>query len=199
MKKAIFLFSIIGILSSCSGDTKEKNSENSVIIEGVALPRVLYQGDTALVLNGGGVRSALFIKVYVGGLYLLDKTHNGEEIVNADKPSIIRMAIISHAFTSKMMSRAVRNKCEESAEGNIAPFQSRLNLLCGILDTVTVNKGDVLDLWYTPNEGISFYRNGKDQNILVKGLDFKQLLFKNWLSETHPAGESLRKGMLGLE
>lgn len=200
MKNTFTLIILFAFLSSC-GTKKQSESESSsfVTIEGVELPTKLNQGDTELVLNGAGVRSKFYIKVYVGGLYLPAKTHNAEEIINNDEPSIIRMVAVSRAFTNKKMSETVREKFTESAEGNVEPYQSRIDLLCSMLDTATFNKGDYCDIWYVPNEGIKVFRNGSDLNILVKGLDFKQMLFTNWLSEEHPADMDLRKGMLGLK
>lgn len=198
MKKAIYLIFLVSVIASCSNDTKVENKEQ-ITIEGVDLPKTLINGESELILNGAGVRSKLFIKVYVGGLYLPEETNDSDEIINADVPSIIRMVAVTRAFTSKIMSKTVREKFEESAEGNIEPYKTRIDLLCGMLDTASFQKGDVCDLMYTPNEGIRVYRNGADLNVLVSGLDFKQVFYKNWLSKTLPADESLRQGMLGLK
>lgn len=46
--------------------------DNSVHIEGASAP---------LVLNGAGVRSKLFIKIYVGTLYLPSKSQSVPEIL----------------------------------------------------------------------------------------------------------------------
>ena len=199
MKKIAHFILVVTLLSSCSNDTGEVKEEidNSITIEGVKLPGALSQGDTELFLNGGGVRKKLFVKVYVGGLYLPEKSHNPEDIIADDVPSIIRMEAISIFFTSKRMADEVRRKFVESTKGNMAPLQSRVDILCEILAASSIKKGDRCDIWYTPGEGIRLFKNGEDLKVLLSGLDFKQALFSNLLSDT-PADESLKQGLLGL-
>lgn len=198
MKNIIYILLAMLVFTSCGGENKIK-TDDFVTIEGVDLPVTLSQGGQEFVLNGAGVRSKFFMKVYVGGLYLSAKTKDAEHIIDADEPSLVRMVAISRAFTNKRMSETVREKFEESAKGNITPYQSRIDLLCGMIDTLSFKKEDYCDFMYIPNEGIRVFKNGKDLNVLVTGLDFKQVIYKNWLSEISPADESLRKGMLGID
>ncbi len=201
MKKVVYSFLIVGIFASCGrNETKEENKTNEeehITIDGVNLPTKLSQGTSQLVLNGGGIRSYLFIKVYVAGLYLPAKNYNAEEIVAADEPQIIRMHAVSRAFTSERMANTVRKQFEKSNPGQTAKLQTRIDMLCNRLAEETIQKGDECDIWYTPDEGIRFFKNGKDINILISGLDFKQALWGNWLSN-NPADENLKKGLLGL-
>lgn len=200
MKRVFYSFLVLGVLASCSSDkTKEENTieEEHITIEGVDLPTKLKQDSTELVLNGGGTRTYLFIKVYVAGLYIPVKNHNANEIIEADEPSIIRLHILSRAFTSGMMASVVRSQFEKSNQGRIPELKSRIDILCNRLAEETIQKGDECDISYTPNEGIRFYKNGKDMNILLTGLDFKQAQLKNYLSDIC-AEEDLKKGMLGL-
>lgn len=201
MKKAIYSFALLIFLASC-GDNKTTEDvttveEEHVTIEGVNLPTKLYQGKTELVLNGYGVRSFLFIKVYVAGLYIPVKSHDPKEIIAADEPTIIRLHAISRAFTSERMANAVREQFEKSHPGQTAELKTRIDMMCNRLAEENIQKGDECDIWYTPNEGIRFFKNGKDINIQLTGLDFKQALWGNWLSDV-PAEEELKKAMLGL-
>ena len=200
MKKVIYSFLMLGVLASCGGDkTAEENmiEEEHVTVEGVNLPTSFSQDSTKLVLNGAGVRSYLFIKVYVAGLYLPTKNHNAEEIIEADEPSMIRMHAVSRAFTSERMANTVREQFEKSNKGHTAELQTRIDMLCNRLAEENIQKGDECDIRYTPNEGIRFFKNGKDINILLTGLDLKQALWRNYIGET-PADEDLKKGLLGL-
>lgn len=201
MKKIFYSFLVLGILSSCGGSTTEQEStkleEEHITVEGVDLPTILKKDSTDLILNGAGVRSYLFIKVYVGGLYLPAKNHNAEEIIEADEPSIIRLHAISRAFTSERMANTVREQFEKSNKGHTAELQTRIDILCNRLAEENIQKGDECDISYTPNEGIRFYKNGKDINIQLTGLDLKQALWRNFIGD-NPADEDLKKAFLGL-
>lgn len=200
MKKLIYSFMLVTALASCSSNTQEKpvgNPDDFVNIEGVNFPKEIKKGDTTLVLNGGGVRTFLFIKVYVGAIYLPEKSTNPDHIIEADEPQIIRLHAVSRAYTSARMASTVRDQFEKSNKGNTAPFQSRLDIMLEKLANEDIQVGDMLDIAYTPEEGLNFYKNGKSVNIQITGLDFKQALWRDWLSDS-PADESLKKGMLGL-
>lgn len=200
MKNIFYSFLVVGVLASCSGNKTEKENaieEEHVTIEGVNFPTKLKQDSTTLVLNGGGVRSYLFIKVYVAGLYLPAKNHNAQEIIEADEPSILRMHAVSRAFTSERMANTVREQFEKSNKGHTAELQTRIDMLCNRLAEENIQKGDECDIRYTPNEGIRFFKNGKDINIQLAGLDLKQALWRNFIGDT-PADEGLKKGLLGL-
>src|SRR5690606_11400456 len=59
-------------------------------LEGVTFPDRASVGGSELVLNGMGVRVAyVFVHVYVAGLYLPQKTHDGAAAVAADEPKRI--------------------------------------------------------------------------------------------------------------
>src|ERR1019366_1360468 len=191
----------IGVLTSCGGENKTNeealSGEEHVAIEGINFPTTLSNDTTKLVLNGGGVRTFLFIKIYVCGLYLPAKNHDAKSIMEADEPSTIRLHVVSRAFTSERMADVVRTQFEKSNPGRTAEFKTRIDMLCNRLAGEVIQKGDECDIQYTPNEGIRFFKNGKDINMLLSGLDFKQALWGNWLSN-NPADEEMKKGMLGL-
>ncbi len=201
MKKAIYSLIIAGLLASCGGKnntSKERVSgEEYKTIDGVDFPLTLKHDSTELVLNGVGVRTFLFVKVYVGGLYIHKKNYDAEVIIAEDEPAIIRLHAVSRAFTSERMAKTVREQFKKSNADQFEALRPRIDILCNRLAQETIEVGDECDLWYTPNEGLRFLKNGKDINILIPGLDFKQALFRNFISDI-PADEALKKGFLGL-
>lgn len=198
MKKIAYSFLILGLLASCGEPKKEaKGTEGEYItIEGVNFPPELSQNSTKLFLNGAGTHAFLFIKIYVAGLYIPTKNYNAEEIIAEDEPSIIRLHAVSRAFISGRLSAAVREQFKSNEE-HLEEFQTRMDIMCNRLAAEVIQVGDQLDIAYTPGEGVRFFKNGKDINMLIPGLDFKQALFRTFLSD-HPADEALKKAMLGL-
>jgi hypothetical protein len=184
-KKLLFLFSAILILTS-TGYAKE--------IAGANLPDSISAGNEVLVLNGAGVRTKYFIKAYVGGLYIKQKSGDAGAIINADEAMAIKLQIISKMITSKKMEESTREGFNNSTNGNTAPYKDRIDAFISTFkDSIQI--GDVYDIIYTPAEGTKVYKN-KELKSTAKGLDFKKVLFGIWLG-SKPADKDLKTGMLG--
>lgn len=164
-------------------------------IGGIAMPNVMKAGDQYLKMNGGGIREKLWIDLYVGVLYLENKTSDAEGIINMDEPMAIKMRIISGMVSNSKLEDAVREGMEKSTGGNMAPVEERMEKLIekGFADDVV--DGDIFDLIYMPGKGTTLQKNNKAL-VTVEGLDFKKALFGVWLCDD-PADENLKKKMLG--
>ena len=169
--------------------------EAQVTVSGVSLPATLKAGDTELTLNGGGVRRRFFMNMYVGGLYLQEKSSNAANIVAADRPMAVRLEIVSGMISSDNMSEAIRDGFQKSTGGNTRALQARIDEFIRVFSREEIGRGNVFELVYVPGTGVQTYKNGRLQNT-IQGLDFKRALFGIWLSDD-PADNSLKRGMLG--
>lgn len=145
------------------------------------------------VLNGAGVRSKFFLDVYIAALYLQKHSENAGEIISADEPMAIRLHIISGVITSKRMAESTRDGFVRSTNGNLAPIENDVEELIKAFKD-EINEGDVFDLVYEPETGVTVYKNGVAASN-VKGLAFKQALFGIWLSDD-PIQNSLKKALV---
>jgi len=196
-----------------------------VRVSGVTVPAKLGFSGTVRELNGAGTRVKYLMHVYVGALYLKEKSKDPKAIVNADKPMSVRLQIISAMLTNKVMELAIRDGFHRSLDGKDAPFKEHLDLICEVFSSEPTKIGDVYDIHYTPGVGVSASKNGKpfvftkmrstgqvksgDMKLLkqikhtkdgyeaIPGLDFKKALFGIWLSDD-PVDEDLKDAMLGL-
>ncbi len=171
-------------------------TEAQTTINGITLPAKIKQETTELVLNGGGVRTKVFFKLYVAGLYLPAKNKNGNEIAAADKATAIRLTITSGLVDSEKMSEAIREGFGKSMKGNTAPLKTQIDNFIGTFKKEEIKEGDTFELWYIPGTGVKAFKNGKLQTTVV-GLDFKKALFGIWLSDS-PVDDDLKEGLLGL-
>ena len=185
LKKLLLLCSVILIITSV-GYAKE--------IAGINMPDSIAAGKDTLVLNGAGIRTKFFIKAYVGGLYLKQKSGDANAIINADEPMAIKLHIISKLITSAKMKDATLEGFENSTNGNMAPYKDKIDTFIAVFkDNIKI--GDVYDLIYIPGEGTQVYKN-KELKSTAKGLDFKKVLFGIWLCNK-PADKGLKSLMLG--
>jgi hypothetical protein len=164
-------------------------------IGGANLPDSLMAGNTKLILNGAGLRKkAVFIKVYAGGLYLQGKSTEAEKIIAADEPMAIRMHFIYDGVSSEKLIGAWNEGFEKATGGNLAPIKKQIDAF-NALFTEEAKEGDIYDIVYTPDGGVSVTMKGVLKGT-IKGLDFKKALFAIWLGDD-PADSGLKKGMLG--
>ncbi|MBN2282254.1 MAG: chalcone isomerase family protein [Deltaproteobacteria bacterium] len=164
-------------------------------IAGIVMPETLTAGNAPLLLNGAGVRTKFFMDLYVGGLFLQEKSSDAEVIINADEPMAIRLHIISSMITSERMEEATREGFENATDGNTAPIQTEIeNFISVFKEKINVN--DVYDLVYAPGSGVEAYKN-ETLIATIPGLEFKKALFGIWLCDK-PAQKSLKKEMLGM-
>jgi hypothetical protein len=184
LKKLLVLCSVILMMSSV-GYAKE--------IGGVIMPETLAAGSDTLLLNGAGVRSKFFVKAYVCGLYLKNKSGDANAIINADEPMALRINIISKYISSDMMEEITREGFHNSTNGNTAPFKDKIDLFVATFSDNIRNK-DVYDIIYLPAEGLKVYKN-KVLKTTTKDLEFKKVLFGIWLGNK-PADRSLKNVML---
>ena len=171
------------------------NTYGQTEVGGVQLPNTLRESKQ-LKLNGGGIREKLWIDLYVGGLYLQQKSSDAQQIINADKPMAIYMEIVSTLITSENMIEAVKEGFQKSTNGNTKPLKSEIAAFQSAFSAPIVEK-DTYTILYTPGKGVLVSKN-KKHITTIKGLAFKRALFGIWLCD-EPADEDLKEGMLGLD
>lgn len=163
-------------------------------VAGVNIPLVFKSEESALILNGAGIREKYFMDLYVGALYLKTKLKDAQKIMDADESMCVKLHIVSGMITSEKMTSAVDEGFAKSAKSNLSALQSRIDQFKAVF-AAKINKGDVYDIVYDKSKGTLIYKNGKLAASLP-GLDFKKALFGIWLCN-EPADEGLKKKMLG--
>ncbi|UKN01025.1 chalcone isomerase family protein [Paracrocinitomix mangrovi] len=187
MKKFIALLSLV-LFFGFNGSAQTK-------IGGIVMPNVMKVDGEYLKMNGGGVREKYWIDLYVGVLYLENKSSDAEKIMSADEKMAIKLRIVSGMVSNSKLEDAVREGMEKSTKGNMEPYKARLEKLIKEGFGEDVEDGDIFDLVYVPGKGTSLIKNQKTL-VTVEGLDFKKAIFGVWLCD-EPAQESLKKKMLG--
>mgnify|MGYP003395697742 CR=1 FL=1 len=124
-------------------------------VEGVKLPGTVRAaaGGPELVLNGAGVRTRVFFKVYVGALYLQKKTGDAK-------------AVLSDAGAKR-----------------VAKLDPQVMQLEGIFNAVkAVKTGDTILLDFAPGTGTRVTVNGESRGV-IPGEEFSRALLRVWLGD----------------
>ncbi len=167
---------------------------NAEEIGGINMPASLQAGQTQLMLNGAGMRTKFFFDIYVGGLYLKEKSQDAKAVIETDEPMAIRLHIVSSMATSKKMEKAWREGFEKTTGGNIEPIKVQIEELISVFRE-EIKENDSYDMIYVPGKGVQVSKNNESRST-IGGLPFKKALFGIWLSDK-PAQKSLKKAMLG--
>lgn len=146
-------------------------------------------------LNGAGIRNRFFFDLYIAALYLPSQMNDAKEIVNKDEKMGIKLIILSSIISNAKMRSATKEGFEKALDGNTETLKEEIDTFMGVFKE-QIQKNDVFDFVYTPEIGVDIYKNGTYQKT-IKGLLFKQALFKIWLGD-NPVQKSLKAAMLGI-
>ena len=146
-------------------------------------------------LNGASAKKRAAHTIYVGGLYLQNKTHKLEEIIADNGPKRILLYCKTSSISPKTFINsfaqglAINNspKVISSLKHEIESFQSvwRLN---------PINQGDEIWIDYVPGEGTRVSING-DVKQTILGNAFYIAFLRAWLGK-YPVNKKLKEAML---
>ncbi len=172
--------------SAMAGDIKIAN---------ISLPSTAtLESGTALVLNGAGIRKKLFIKIYVGALYLEQKSNNPELIISSGQSSRVLMHFVYDGVSKKKITDAWTTGFEKnhSAE-ELIKLKPRIEKFNNMFADTRAD--DVILLDYLPGQGTIVSINNKQRGSIA-GDDFNKALMRIWLGK-HPVTTSLKDALLG--
>ncbi len=163
-------------------------------VAGVDVPEQANVAGETLVLNGAGIRKKFFVKVYVGALYLPEKTADAEQAISM--PGARRVTM--HFIYDEVEAEKLVNGWEEGFASNesaqsLVDLRSQLDRFNSFFETMKA--GDQIVFDYVPATGVEVMVKGVSKGT-IEGEDFMQALLRVWLGDK-PADKGLRKGMLG--
>lgn len=151
-----------------------------------------------LVLNGAGIRKKFLVKVYIGALYLGEKTRTADAVL-ADT-GVKRMSfILLREVSGKQILDGINEAIlPNNTEEEMKAIESRLFLFEKMFVPVhEIKKGEIVNLDYIPGLGTRVSVNGIDKGI-IEGADFYRSLLKIWVGKK-PVQSALKKSVLGEE
>ena len=164
-------------------------------VAGVRIEDKVKVGGSELVLNGAGVRSKFFVKVYVGALYVGQKAASAAAIY--DSAVTRRMAL---RMLRDVEADALHDALDEGLRNNHSPaeladLQGASEQLARLMKGIgKAREGDTIAIDFT-NEGVSVSLNGELRGRVAAPALSKALL-KVWLGD-RPADGALKKALLG--
>ena len=161
---------------------------------GVTLPETYTLNGQSLVLNGAGIRSKFFFKIYVGALYLATATDDAASALAEPGAKSMQMAMLYKEVDADKITEGWRSGFEANLPpGDLGRLTARLQRFNSLFPAL--HKGDHVYMDFVPGQGTRVTING-DLRGHIEGDDFFAALLQVWIGQ-HPADEDLKRGLLG--
>jgi chalcone isomerase-like protein len=170
-----------------------QDTSQTVVRDGVTLPRRIQAGGRELHLNGTATRKKFIVKVYVAGLYLPVRETDADKILAADEPRHLVMQFVHNVDKGKMCNawnEALANNTPDAS----AELKAQFETLCGYMEDI--RKGEQFVFSYLPGEGTHIEVKGVTKGT-IEGKPFADALFKAWIGPKPGPGEGFKKQLLG--
>ncbi|NOX91997.1 MAG: hypothetical protein GXP18_05985 [Gammaproteobacteria bacterium] len=165
-------------------------------VAGINVQEQITLANTPLKLNGVGVRSKFFFKIYVGALYLPQKTKDADMAINMDGPKRILMHFLYKEVEKEKLVEGWNDGFKNNhTRDQFETLKTKLEAFNKLF--VTVKRGDRIELDYLPETGTRVSINDQIKGS-ISGEAFYAALLRVWLGE-EPADSDLKDAMLGNE
>jgi hypothetical protein len=162
-------------------------------VAGVQFPDTVTAAGQTLKLNGAGIRTKFFVKVYAGGLYLAQPSGDADAVVAADEPKRVRMVFLRDVSKKQILDTYREGFQNNSAGPALQGLLAKLDRIAPAL--VDMRKGAEMFVTYVPGQGTTVASAGGSP-VTVEGKDFADAMFRNWFGP-RPADADLKKALLG--
>lgn len=165
-------------------------------IEGVRLEPGVRVGDTALQLNGAGVRSRFVIKAYVIGLYLGAPADSLEAAMAAPGAKRIEIVPLMSFSAEQFTEPLVKGMKKNLPPAEFEAMQPRIRAFVDDLTAVKeVRKSSRIALEWLPGRGTRALIDGQEVSRAVDGDDFYRALLAIWIGG-RPTQDDLKPQLL---
>jgi hypothetical protein len=163
-------------------------------VEDVLFPDVYIAKNVELKIRGTGLlRYMVFVKAYVGGLYLPENV--SADAVLSEVPKRLEVEYF-HAIKGKEFGPATRKMIAKNVDDlTFERLKPKIELYSLMYEDV--KPGDRYSLTYIPGKGTELALNGEPKGT-IEGSEFATALFSIWLGNK-PIDESFKQQILGLK
>lgn len=164
-------------------------------VAGVRVDEKVRVGGSELLLNGAGLRSKLFINLYVGALYVSQKSAQPAALLDTAAPRRMTLRLLRDIGADTLHGALEDGLHNNSGPAELAEIKAPAEQFGAMLKGFgKLKEGDTVALDFSA-EGVSVSLNGEMRGK-VAGPAFAKALLKVWLGDK-PADASLKKALLG--
>lgn len=166
-------------------------------VEGVKFEPTIQLGGQPLQLNGAGVRTRAFFKVYAAGLYVPQKANSASVLLGQKGPRRVAIGMLRNVDADTFVGALNDGLKANLSEQQMAGFKAQIDALNANIKAVgELKKGDLVNFDFSPEAGTRIYVNGQPRGAAIPGEGFYEAVLRIWIGDK-PADTDLKKGMLG--
>jgi len=165
-------------------------------VNGVEIPEQVVQpgSQQQLVLNGAGTREKFIFDIYVGALYLTEKSTDAAQILASTSPKRVSMDFLYSEISQKKMVNAWNEGFADNLSDDVlAALKSEINQFNSAFG-MTV-KGDSVVIDYL-GDGTTVVTINDEEKTRIASTGFQRALLSIWLGDS-PVDDDLKRAMLG--
>jgi long-chain acyl-CoA synthetase len=164
-------------------------------VAGVKVDDRISVAGSDLVLNGAGLRTKVFVKVYVGALYAGEKMNSPAALLDSTAPRRMTMRLMRDVDSDALYGALADGLKANNSEAEMAALKSQVDQFATIMKRIgNARTGDVVAIDFNA-EGVAVSFNGEARGR-VAGAPFAKALLRVWLGD-NPVDGSLKKALLG--
>jgi len=167
-------------------------------LDGVQLEDRVQVDGQALELNGMAVRTRVFFKVYVAGLYLPQKATTAKSAIEAPGAKRIVLVMLRDASADQFCDSVQAGLENNHSDQDLERLKPRAEALYAKIRAIgEAHKGMRIVLDYSEStRATTLYVDGAAQGDAIRGREFFRALLRIWLGE-RPAQADLKRLLLG--
>lgn len=167
-------------------------------VDGVRLEDEIRVDGQRLQLNGSGLRTRYFFKVYVAGLYLQEKAASARAALDAHGPKRIVLVMRRDATAEQFCQSIEAGLRANNSDPQLARVRPQTEALYGMIRAAArAQNGMRIVLDYLPSAGATtLYADGRPLGPPMRGEEFFRTLLRIWLGE-RPVQSDLKDLLLG--
>lgn len=169
----------------------------AVEVGGATLPDTATVGGQALVLNGAGVRTRVFFKVYAMALYLPKKVGSTAEVLaspGARRVTLHLLRKLTGEDFAKAFTEGLNNNTSDQERQRL---QAQIEAFVGTFSRQgDLKEGEVIHMDWVPGTGLVATRGGQPVGSPLDELAFYNAVLRIWLGDK-PADDALKPLLLG--
>ncbi len=168
-----------------------------VVIEGIEFQPTARVGAQLLELNGAGLRTRAFFKVYAAGLYVPQRTHSAAALLAQKGPRLVAMTMLRDVDADTMFDALSKGLQANHTEQQLAGFASQIGMLQANLRAMgEAREGNVIRFEFTPEAGTRIVVDGRQKGSAIPGDAFFTAVLRNWIGD-EPVDADLKKALVG--
>ena len=169
----------------------------SITTEGVTFAGDIRLADTALQLNGVGLRAVAWLKGYAAGLYLPRKARTEAQVIETPGAKRLQIRMLQEVEAEEFVKAFHKGVERNTPAADAARLAQRVTQFDALVrGLVKLKKQDVIDLDFIPGRGLVLSRNGAPRGAPLAGEDLYAALLRCFVG-VRPADPDMKIGLLG--